>query len=96
MIVSVNGFSHVFNSIEFDGIKSGIIKLLPKPHEFNRIPVTHPVLEDIITPIGVSVAGNIGKTYKVFIIILINNDPGALNFYFYILCHACTFNLAGL
>lgn len=34
-----------FNSIEFDGIKVGIIKYFPKPHKFNGTSVSHPVLQ---------------------------------------------------
>ncbi len=50
-----------FNSVEFDGIKTGIMKLLPDTKEFNSITVAKPVPDQIIRTIGISVACNIGK-----------------------------------
>jgi len=35
--------SFFFNPVEFDGIKTRIIELLPNPQEFNGVTVTQPV-----------------------------------------------------
>jgi hypothetical protein len=65
------------NSME---LNPGFLNFSQSPHEFNRTLVTHRVLEDIITPIGASVAGNM--------------IPVASTSIFYILCHGCRSTLS--
>ena len=45
---------HIFNSIEFDGIKIRIVEKLPQTNKFNCTPISHPVLQNIIAPLCVS------------------------------------------
>lgn len=53
------------NPLEFDGIKIGVVQLLPDAEKLNGVPIAQPVLDDRIRSFGILVAGNIGKTYVV-------------------------------
>ena len=66
----------VSNSIEFDGIKIRIIELLPNAKKFNGIPVTHPVLDDVVASLRIAVPGNIRQRDKIFFPVLVNYNAG--------------------
>jgi hypothetical protein len=39
------------NPIEFDGIKTWVVQPLPKAQELNRVPIPHPILDEVIRPL---------------------------------------------
>lgn len=55
----------ISNSIEFDGIKIRVIQLLPNPEKLNRIPGSHPVLDNIIAPLCIAMARDIRQRDKI-------------------------------
>ena len=50
-----------FNSVEFDGIKSWVMKLFPNTQEFNRIAVAQPVSYEVVAAFRVLEPGDIGE-----------------------------------
>ena len=46
--------------IEFDTVKIGIVEALPDPEKFNRIPVTHPVLDNVSGVVTILDSGDVG------------------------------------
>src|SRR5471030_2810722 len=69
----------VFNPIEFDGIKNGIIQALPETEELNGISVSHPILNDVVSPFTILVAGNVGQRDIVLLMMRQNCDAYALH-----------------
>ena len=45
------------------GLKFRVIQLLPNPQEFNSIAVSQPVLNDIVGPLRVPIAGHVMSTF---------------------------------
>lgn len=54
-----------FNSIEFYGIKIGVVKLRPYNLKLNGSAVAPPVLQDVIASFSNTVAGDICKTDEI-------------------------------
>ena len=50
------------NPVEFDGIKTGVVDLLPETEKFERVAVAQPVADEVVTGIQ-SKAGRYGGTY---------------------------------
>jgi hypothetical protein len=67
--------SHFSNPIEFDGIKTGIVDLLPQAEEFEGVAVSEPVGDQVVAGVRVFVAGNIGQADIILIV-----DPGEADF----------------
>ena len=57
-----------FKGIEFDAFKIWIVQLFPKPKKFNGIPIPHPVLDDVIHPLRVPIAGHVGQADVILIL----------------------------
>ena len=49
------------NPVEFDGIKTGVVDLLPKTEEFEGVAVAQPVADQVVAGVRVFVAGDIGQ-----------------------------------
>ena len=45
------------NPVKFDGIKPGVVDLLPEAEEFDGVAVSEPVADQVVTGICVFVAG---------------------------------------
>jgi len=72
-----------FNPIEFDGIKPGVVELLPDTEELDGVAVAQPVGDQVVRPFGVLVAGDVGETDKVLLVLGKDGD-------------GCTFDLDGV
>ena len=66
-----------FNPIEFDGIKIRVIELLPDAQKLDRVPIPHPVLNDVVSPFAVLVSGNIGQTDEIVLSLRQDGDGRA-------------------
>ena len=55
----------IFNRIEFDTVKIGIVQLLPKPEKDDRILISQPAVHDKARIFGVFILGYIGKADEV-------------------------------
>ena len=64
-----------FNPVAFDGIKTGVVDLLPKPEEFEGVAVAQPVADQVVAGICVFVAGDVGQADVILVI-----DAGEANF----------------
>jgi hypothetical protein len=51
----------LFNPIEFDGIKTGIVDLFPEAEELDGVAVAQPVEDQVIRAFRVFVAGDVGQ-----------------------------------
>lgn len=60
------------NHIEFDGIKTLVVQTLPNAQEFDSIPIPQPVLDDVIRPLAVLVAGDMRERNVVRLVLLDN------------------------
>jgi hypothetical protein len=49
----------ISNPIEFEGIKSGVIQLLPYAQKLDGVPAAHPVLDDVVATLGVPISGDV-------------------------------------
>jgi hypothetical protein len=67
--------SHFSNPIEFDGIKTGIVDLLPQAEEFEGVAVSEPVGDQVVRALRVFVASDIGQADIILIV-----DPGEADF----------------
>jgi hypothetical protein len=63
------------NPVEFDGIKTGVVDLLPEAEEFEGVAVTQPVADQIVAGVRVFVAGNVGQTDVILVV-----DAGEADF----------------
>ena len=52
---------HFFNPVEFDGIKTGVVDLLPDTEEFDGVAVAQPVANQIVAGFRIAVSGDIGE-----------------------------------
>jgi hypothetical protein len=50
------------NPIEFDGIKIGVVELLPDAKELDGVPVPEPVGDKVVCSLRILVAGDVGET----------------------------------
>jgi hypothetical protein len=57
----------VFNPIEFDGIKIGIVQVLPNAEELDRVPISHPIHDNVVRPVWVFVTRDVGKADVIFV-----------------------------
>lgn len=67
------------NPIEFDGIKIRVVQPLPHTEEFNRVPISQPVLDEVIRSLTVLVTGDVRETDAVLLLPGQNGDYRALN-----------------
>ena len=56
------------NPIEFDGIKTGIVDLLPQAEEFDGVAVAQPVADQVVAGVCVFVAGDVGQADVILVI----------------------------
>jgi hypothetical protein len=64
-----------FNPIEFDGIKTGIVDLLPEAEEFDGVAIAQPVEDQVIGALRILVAGDVGQADIILVV-----DAGESNF----------------
>jgi hypothetical protein len=69
-----------FNPIEFDGIKTGVVQLLPDAQELDSVAVAEPVGDQVIRPFGVFVAGDVGDADEFLLVLRKNRDGRSLDF----------------
>ncbi len=63
------------NPVEFDGIKTGVVDLLPKPEEFEGVAVAQPVADQVVAGVRVFVAGDVGQADVILVV-----DAGEADF----------------
>ena len=64
-----------FNPIEFDGIKTGIVDLLPEAEELDGVAVSEPVGDQVVRALRVFVAGDVGQVDVILVV-----DAGEADF----------------
>jgi hypothetical protein len=65
----------LFNPIEFDGIKTGIVDLLPEAEELDGVAVSEPVGDQVVRALRVFVAGDVGQADVILVV-----DAGEADF----------------
>ncbi len=63
------------NPVEFDGIRTGVVDLLPKPEEFEGVAVAQPVADQVVAGVRVFVAGDVGQADVILVV-----DAGEADF----------------
>ncbi len=63
------------NPVEFDGIKPGVVDLLPEAEEFEGVAVTQPVANQVVAGVRVFVAGDVGQADVILVV-----DAGETDF----------------
>ena len=63
------------NPVAFDGIRTGVVDLLPKPEEFEGVAVAQPVGDQIVRALRVFVAGDVGQADGILVV-----DAGEVDF----------------
>ena len=63
------------NPIEFDGIKIGIVDLLPEAEEFDGVAVAQPIEDQVVRALRVFVAGDVGQADVILVV-----DAGEADF----------------
>ena len=63
------------NPVEFDGIKTGVVDLLPEAEEFDGVAVSEPVGDQVVRALWVFVAGDVGQADVILVV-----DAGEANF----------------
>jgi hypothetical protein len=58
----------LFNSVEFDGIKTGVVDLLPEAEEFEGVAVAKPVADQAIAGLRVFIAGDVGQADIILVV----------------------------
>ena len=71
------------NPVEFDGIKIGVVDLLPETEEFEGVAVAQPVADQVITGICVFVAGDVGQADVILVVDASEADFACENFDFF-------------
>jgi len=69
----------LFNPIEFDGIKGGVVQLFPDAEELDGVAIAHPVRDEVVGAFGVPVAGDVGEADVVLPIMRKHGHVGALH-----------------
>ena len=64
-----------FNPVEFDGIKTRVVDLLPDAEELDGVAVAEPVADEVVTGVRVFVAGDVGQADVILVV-----DAGEANF----------------
>jgi len=77
-----------FNPIEFDGIKTGVVELLPDAEKLNGIAIAEPVRDEVVRSFGIFVTGDVGEGNKILLILGKHSDDCALD------CDAVGFRFA--
>ena len=70
------------NPVEFDGIKTGIVDLLPETEELEGVAVAQPVADQVVTGIRVFVAVDVGEADVILVVDTGEADFAAENFDF--------------
>ena len=65
----------LFNPIEFDGIKNGIVDLFPETEEFDGVAVAQPIEDQVVRALRVFVAGDVGQADVILVV-----DAGEADF----------------
>ena len=47
-----------FNPLEFEGIKIGVVELLPNTEKLNGVAITEPVLNEVVSAFGMTAASH--------------------------------------
>ena len=68
------------NPVEFDGIETRVVELLPDTEEFQRVPVAQPVSDEVVGVVAILVAGNVRERYVVVGAAGNDGDRGAFHF----------------
>lgn len=63
------------NPVKFDGIKTGVVDLLPETEEFESAAVAQPVGDQIVRALRVFVAGDVGQADVILVV-----DAGEADF----------------
>ena len=63
------------NPVAFDGIRTGVVDLLPKPEEFEGVAVAQPVADQVVAGVRVFVAGDVGQADVILVV-----DAGEADF----------------
>ena len=63
------------NPVKFDGIKPGVVDLLPEAEEFDGVTVAQPVGDQIVRALRVFVAGDVGQADGILVV-----DAGEADF----------------
>lgn len=59
------------NPLEFDGIKTGVVDLLPEAEELEGVAVAQPIADQVVAGVRVLVAGDVGQADVILVV-----DPG--------------------
>ena len=63
------------NPVKFDGIKTGVVDLLPETEEFESVAVAQPVADQVVAGVRVFVAGDVGQADGILVV-----DAGEADF----------------
>jgi hypothetical protein len=69
--------------IEFDGIKTGVVDLLPEAEEFEGVAVAQPVADQVVGVNGFLVAGDVGQADVILVVDAGESDFAGENFDFF-------------
>ncbi len=58
----------IFNPIEFDGIKTGVVEVFPDAEKFDCVAIAQPIEVEIISAVRIFVTCDVGKTDVVFLL----------------------------
>jgi hypothetical protein len=67
------------NPVEFDGIKTGVVKAFPDSEELDGAAAAEPVADDIVRVVGVLQFGNVSETKEVLALMRKNGNGGSLD-----------------
>ncbi len=56
------------NSIEFDGIKTGIVNLFPEAEKLEGVAVAQPIANEVVTGFLILIAGNVGQADIILVV----------------------------
>jgi hypothetical protein len=68
------------NPIEFDGIKNGIVELLPDAEKLDGVAIAQPVGNEVVGPLGVFEAGDVREADEILLVLRKNSDNRSLHF----------------
>jgi len=67
------------NPVEFDGIKTGVVKAFPDSEELDGAAAAEPVADDVVRVVGVLQFGNVSETEEVQALMRKYGDGGSLD-----------------